>query len=872
MKRWGLYLTIGAAVAAVASFVVAQPIDSGGLRKVNHDTTLSGDGTNGKPLGVVSGSFLGSAAVAGTTNDLAIFTGAHAVGNYAGSTATACSAGNAVTQTALSAAGALTQTCSAFPSGTGTTGDLTAWSSSTGIGNYAGTSACSTSAIASLSAAGAATCASSPSFTKATAQRVNFSPVDSVGSLTFQSSLDNYNFSSGVGAYLNIEFEASDNSGSVVTGIDSSSLSVGDIVSLCNMNAPTDDGVVALTCEDGNSLPNNQIKTPNCGRLGNGAASRFIVENDRCVWLQWMQPDQGDSTNHKFILVGGGGRTSQQITQLASWFPTMLTEHITGTVEDWDPFNQYSPVNAAQNTTIAVASNGAALPQATINVASTTGFMTSGSGNTTIASGSNGIALPQATINAASTTGFYSGGTIYVTTSGGVQVVTCTGTTSTTFTGCSGGTGTMSTSGAITGIFYKLAIQATANTFLDYRLVACTGKTSSTFTGCTGGTGTLNTSNVVVGNPICEAGGSCRSDDYTTVVIQTVDSSGASIGGIHWATNAYPQGLGPVKRFYNGGPGPVTIKYLDTGSSQNNRFDSSIAANVTIPVGGSLLYHHRQNANYWELVGPPPYTAGTNIGISSSNAISISMSSVACSGDQAVTSVSTTGTPSCGAVGGTLLAVQAFTAGGTYTPTSGAGHVWLRECGGGGGGGGTASAGNPNMAVGGGGGAGGMVEQYVNCAGACTGGTVTIGAAGTGGSTSGGNGGAGGNTSVVIAGTTFTAGGGAGGTGMGSTTPPAVANGGGNSASSSTGDYHTLGAPGAPGMALAFTGGGGQGESGHGGSSPFGTGGRGANVIEAGSFAASGYCSGGGGGATEYGTAFAGAAGAGGLVLLYEYP
>lgn len=76
---------------------------------------------------------------------------------------------------------------------------------------------------------------------------------------------------------------------------------------------------------------------------------------------------------------------------------------------------------------------------------------------TTIAAGSNGASLPQATINVASTavnltTGsvaFPSSGTIYVTTAAGVQTVTYTGVTGTSFTGCSGGTGAMATGGLV---------------------------------------------------------------------------------------------------------------------------------------------------------------------------------------------------------------------------------------------------------------------------------------------------------------------------------------------------------------------------------------------------------------------------------------
>jgi len=66
---------------------------------------------------------------------------------------------------------------------------------------------------------------------------------------------------------------------------------------------------------------------------------------------------------------------------------------------------------------------------------------------TTIASGSNGVNLPQATIYVADTSQFpTTGGTIYINTSAGNhQVVGYTGISGNTFTGCSGGSGTMST-------------------------------------------------------------------------------------------------------------------------------------------------------------------------------------------------------------------------------------------------------------------------------------------------------------------------------------------------------------------------------------------------------------------------------------------
>lgn len=64
---------------------------------------------------------------------------------------------------------------------------------------------------------------------------------------------------------------------------------------------------------------------------------------------------------------------------------------------------------------------------------------------TTIAAPSNGATLPQATLNVASTTGFPSAGTVKVFTTTGMTLVGYTGLTATTFTGCTGGAGTLAT-------------------------------------------------------------------------------------------------------------------------------------------------------------------------------------------------------------------------------------------------------------------------------------------------------------------------------------------------------------------------------------------------------------------------------------------
>lgn len=66
-----------------------------------------------------------------------------------------------------------------------------------------------------------------------------------------------------------------------------------------------------------------------------------------------------------------------------------------------------------------------------------------GNATTTVADASAGASLPQSTINVASTSGFPTSGTAVIQTVGGEQTFTYTGVTSTSFIGASGGTGTI---------------------------------------------------------------------------------------------------------------------------------------------------------------------------------------------------------------------------------------------------------------------------------------------------------------------------------------------------------------------------------------------------------------------------------------------
>jgi hypothetical protein len=102
-------------------------------------------------------------------------------------------------------------------------------------------------------------------------------------------------------------------------------------------------------------------------------------------------------------------------------------------------------VEIASNVTPPVNCNGEAVVDQSVPPVSPT------SGATTVASGSSGQALPQSTINVASTTGFAAAPqTLLVASTKGLQTVTYAGMTATSFTGVAGGTGTISTGCPVT--------------------------------------------------------------------------------------------------------------------------------------------------------------------------------------------------------------------------------------------------------------------------------------------------------------------------------------------------------------------------------------------------------------------------------------
>jgi len=134
-------------------------------------------------------------------------------------------------------------------------------------------------------------------------------------------------------------------------------------------------------------------------------------------------------------------------------------------IPDFIPQNPvfFQVVNTSTNKVEAAANDGiltanarnAVLTSASVDfgiIAGLTNFklvIVGGGYGTTIAVSSDAKTLPQTNINVLSTINFPTNGTILVFTDAGLQTITYTGTTSTSFIGCTGGAGTMSTGAVV---------------------------------------------------------------------------------------------------------------------------------------------------------------------------------------------------------------------------------------------------------------------------------------------------------------------------------------------------------------------------------------------------------------------------------------
>ena len=260
--------------------------------------------------------------------------------------------------------------------------------------------------------------------------------------------------------------------------------------------------------------------------------------------------------------------------------------------------------------------------------------------------------------------------------------------------------------------------------------------------------------------------------------------------------------------------GTLVFSHNSTLSIVGNRFLLPDAQDLTLRTYQSVCFRYDQQLSFWTVLTAPIgaiASSTANTIVKWLNQAEFANSSISDTGSLVSTPLPIAANGGITITGQyTFLGRQVFSIAGTYTPTTGARVVKIRECGGGGGGGGAKTG------AAGGGSSGAYVEQVINPGATITGGTVTIGAAGTGGAITPTAGSAGGTTSIVIQSITYTAMGGKGSLACGAIFCAGVDATGGSTAA----DVNQF-MPGTQGTSNA---GATIGVSGAGGSSPFGGG------------------------------------------------
>jgi hypothetical protein len=191
------------------------------------------------------------------------------------------------------------------------------------------------------------------------------------------------------------------------------------------------------------------------GSVGQDTLSLAIVSGNQ-VTITIAQAGTGPGVFGALVKVGdtlwiptGTALSSTQATNAGTYIVTAAGT--TTTIQAWKITNATGTPGAAPTTPVAVSAQTVTSntsDAADLNDYSQVNISVSPHG-TTITSGSNAAVLPQATINVASTAGFPTSGFLNVVTALGIQVVSYTGVTGTSFTGCQGGLGAMTTGGQV---------------------------------------------------------------------------------------------------------------------------------------------------------------------------------------------------------------------------------------------------------------------------------------------------------------------------------------------------------------------------------------------------------------------------------------
>lgn len=126
---------------------------------------------------------------------------------------------------------------------------------------------------------------------------------------------------------------------------------------------------------------------------------------------------------------------------------------------------------------------------------------------------------------------------------------------------------------------------------------------------CTSGACGASTCNLSGGGTVScgEAGSSLRFLDYSTVILSTSNSTGVTIKGFHYETQATgPESLATWKRIYNDGPGSITIQNDASATAVDNVEDGAAndrRGDIVLLPGQMIAIYHRRDSGPWYVDG-----------------------------------------------------------------------------------------------------------------------------------------------------------------------------------------------------------------------------------------------------------------------------
>jgi hypothetical protein len=169
---------------------------------------------------------------------------------------------------------------------------------------------------------------------------LNSSPMNIVGFMPLQTLFNDWsppNFASGTPVLV----QASDNSGTTITGLDATGVRVGDIHTICNFGGHEDASTVALSNLDPRSQPQNRFIVPGGGDRSTvpNVSMVYKIGIDECTDVVYAQPDYADPSFTAWIVKDGHVRFAQAFIQKLQLYPMISPAPITGSVNDYNPIN-----------------------------------------------------------------------------------------------------------------------------------------------------------------------------------------------------------------------------------------------------------------------------------------------------------------------------------------------------------------------------------------------------------------------------------------------------------------------------------------------------------------------------------------------------